>query len=303
MTPKLGVISNFCCFEFMLDFMQRRQTSPIRTLPYVILFALVIMVVPLWGDCIVAYFFVVNSHWIINEPSVLWNQQKCKHSKFQQFPVKGFCRILLEDICIHSYVTFPRSATEYHIVAPTNCLRLVKRLSDDLDLKKLNNDEINRISTCLLTLGANLLLRDEPERDVYMATSIAMFISLFEELYQSENGEMAAKDILSMSRGLAELGKRGIIKFYTKRIKCSCLETKYRSVEREAKHGMCSCCRQMKKPTELFLCTRCWSRQYCSKDCQRRDWKDGGHESYCRAMSHYVSPTSPYHIKATFSSE
>lgn len=116
----------------------------------------------------------------------------------------------------------------------------MKRLSDDLDLKKLNNDEINRISTCLLTLGANLLLRDEPERDVYMATSIAMFISLFEKLYHSENGEMTSKDILSMSRGLAELGKRGIIKFYAKRIKCSCLEIKYRSVEKEPKQGMCA---------------------------------------------------------------
>lgn len=36
---------------------------------------------------------------------------------------------------------------------------------------------------------------------------------------------------------------------------------------------------------KLMLCGRCQGVQYCSKDCQTKDWKEGGHKKVCKQMA------------------
>ena len=42
----------------------------------------------------------------------------------------------------------------------------------------------------------------------------------------------------------------------------------------------CDCCK--KKDVELFNCARCGKAFYCSKECQKKQWKVNGHKQRCR---------------------
>ena len=45
----------------------------------------------------------------------------------------------------------------------------------------------------------------------------------------------------------------------------------------------CSYCQLLasEAPNNLKQCSKCLSAAYCSKTCQSKDWKDGGHKSIC----------------------
>jgi len=50
--------------------------------------------------------------------------------------------------------------------------------------------------------------------------------------------------------------------------------------------GRCSQCGSLETAdTPLLVCSRCRSAQYCSKDCQTKHWKEGGHKEACRIAS------------------
>jgi len=50
--------------------------------------------------------------------------------------------------------------------------------------------------------------------------------------------------------------------------------------EMKAAQNRCSHCGKMN--VDLQLCSRCKKVQYCSRDCQAKDWKKGGHKSVCK---------------------
>ncbi|KAG8951482.1 hypothetical protein FRC04_006014 [Tulasnella sp. 424] len=41
------------------------------------------------------------------------------------------------------------------------------------------------------------------------------------------------------------------------------------------------CCNCSKTGEKLLFCSSCWDRVYCSVECQRNDWKEGGHKKKC----------------------
>jgi hypothetical protein len=67
--------------------------------------------------------------------------------------------------------------------------------------------------------------------------------------------------------------ERDLLKFYSKRIPCSCLKERYSEARRTLpKMGSCSSCRVAKQRTSLMVCSRCRVAQYCSKQCQGANW-------------------------------
>ena len=291
-----------------------------RTRPKIpVLFRLTVLLfflgLPRWVDSIVAVILVVPAGYflmyynnersqVINEQLSIWDMYECKHGLHQDYEVIKDDRIfrdLIFQIKMHVLLGNPTIETQhFRFISQANILSrdesnepkrymtlLEKLVGDDYYLAKIDGNERYLLSECLLTLGTNLLLRDH-KGDLSEASTIAMFISLFEQL--PPKGKLTSKDLMSMSRSFTELGKRGITKFYSKRIKCSCLNTKYESLDKEAKQGICSHCKKVKKPKQLLLCAKCWSRQYCCKACQRYDWENG-HKGRCKSIAKSTSKT------------
>jgi len=158
-------------------------------------------------------------------------------------------------------------------------MKWVEHLAEDGTLAKIGSDERKELIMTLIRLGTNLLIGNE--YDIARATSLAMFILMFERV--PPNGKMIAKEIMSLARGVAELDVRGITKFYSKRINCSCL-TKYKSHPKGSKLSICFECKYLNKTKSLFWCAGCMTRQYCCQGCQQKDW-EGGHKDSCKDIA------------------
>ena len=75
-----------------------------------------------------------------------------------------------------------------------------------------------------------------------------------------------------------------LVKFYRKRIPCSCLDKKYKEVKSVTRMGCCfnpNCSqpgRRVERST-MFSCSRCGKANYCSVECQKANWK--AHKECC----------------------
>jgi len=63
--------------------------------------------------------------------------------------------------------------------------------------------------------------------------------------------------------------RRDLLKFYRKRITCSCLKKMHIEARKTLpKIGICDHCEEVKERTLLMVCSRCMICQYCSRKCQ-----------------------------------
>ena len=77
--------------------------------------------------------------------------------------------------------------------------------------------------------------------------------------------------------------EREIVRFYAKRLRCSCLEEIYYRVRSQSKIGMCDfCCREMERKL-LMVCSKCKRSQYCGRMCQRAHWPE--HKCVCDSLA------------------
>jgi len=277
-----------CCF--IIDVYLHYKFSKIHILVSGINAALSILFLELKGVSVIATAFVVLTVWIlgvmgperlsiITELWKVWDEYKCDHGTLKEIPASGASCSFMGDI--HEFLRERKTniTLECEIF-----LQLVERLSDNGALAKMGVDERKVISLCLLRLGTNSLLGCDVIRGKrgFNVILYAMFILMFENV--PPNGEMTAKEVMTIARGVAELDVRGITKFYSKRIGCSCLEKKYKSYHKALKQVRCHKCRLVKRPKELFWCTGCMTRQYCCKGCQRKDW-ERGHKVSCKDIA------------------
>jgi hypothetical protein len=89
---------------------------------------------------------------------------------------------------------------------------------------------------------------------------------------------------------IEELTIRGddhtLVKFFRRRIPCSCLDEIYEKVKHITKMGICynpKCSipgKELKRSKTMY-CSRCLGASYCSRECQEADWKT--HKSKCEA--------------------
>eukprot|EP00984_Skeletonema_dohrnii_P001771 scaffold586_cov112-Skeletonema_dohrnii-CCMP3373.AAC.17 len=75
-----------------------------------------------------------------------------------------------------------------------------------------------------------------------------------------------------------------LVKFYRRRIPCSCLDKKYEEVKSVAKIGVCFNAQcpfpdGMLERSLTMYCSRCRSVTYCSLECQKDQWTN--HKEYC----------------------
>ena len=68
---------------------------------------------------------------------------------------------------------------------------------------------------------------------------------------------------------LADGNERDILKFYSKRLSCSCLYEKYKEARKTLpKVGKCANCGEKKERDCFVTCGRCKVPFYCSRECQ-----------------------------------
>jgi hypothetical protein len=73
---------------------------------------------------------------------------------------------------------------------------------------------------------------------------------------------------------------RGLVSAVSKRIPCSCLDHEAQRLRAQPKVQVCNTCK--KADCSLMRCTKCMIALYCSKGCQREDWKI--HKYACRQL-------------------
>jgi hypothetical protein len=129
----------------------------------------------------------------------------------------------------------------------------------------------------MLAIGVNCIMH----RFAY-PLYIAHAISVFEHNGDGQNGfTLALCKAVRVDHDLRCGGEREIIRFFLKRISCSCLKATYSQIKEShpIRTGECFTCKQSKKLSLQMLCGRCNIVQYCCKECQVAHWPK--HKSLC----------------------
>ena len=129
----------------------------------------------------------------------------------------------------------------------------------------------------LASLGTDYLLKEQSRYTEMAATVAFVFLSveaLKDEPVEHDVGVRTRDLVEGEMRDLAEGGDRDIVRFFSKRITCSCLKEKYKQLKSEPKLGSCTNCKQRKERRKLMVCALCRLPQYCSKACQEAHWPE-----------------------------
>jgi len=82
------------------------------------------------------------------------------------------------------------------------------------------------------------------------------------------------------SRDIGHGNMRDILKFFSKRILCSCLSGMHSQTRKTLpKLGKCYHCKVEKERALLYVCSRCKIDQYCCRECQVAEWPE--HQKHC----------------------
>ena len=73
--------------------------------------------------------------------------------------------------------------------------------------------------------------------------------------------------------------ERSLVRFFSKRSSCACLDEKCAAVKSMPKTAICVECRQRKIRSSLYVCAGCNTYQYCSRKCQAKHWPL--HKTWC----------------------
>ena len=135
----------------------------------------------------------------------------------------------------------------------------------------------------MIRIGTNMLLLTEGEDDRILrlqyrdsALTLAKSIYVLEHYFDDTSDVMAAINnrlVLSKLLDLNSGSMRDALKFYSKRISCSCLKKMHQEARKTLpKMGRCCGCDEEFERVALSVCSRCMVDQYCSRECQVASW-------------------------------
>ena len=136
-------------------------------------------------------------------------------------------------------------------------------------------------------MGSNMLLLARGNKDKathwaidHWAIDIARSIVILEcynivtvtgSLEAALNSQVAA--IKRRNLHMVSSSRRDALKFYSKRVSCSCLKKMHQEARKTIpKTGLCWGCVNEKKRVSLSICSNCMIAQYCSRECQVTHW-------------------------------
>ena len=209
-----------------------------------------------------------------NQSSVL---ATCMHG-FDPFPDDHICIKFIRAF-VHQFYKWFRKIYE----AGTNaervviqCLLHTSETTQD-EYSEVWNDaaKVKQVISYFLHNGTMLILADE--KDVNALHS-ALFARFFEEwLKVKVHKSQACINWLKLNESAGWCDKHTLVKYFWRRIRCSCLDEAYEEVKSIPKMGICfnQQCAYPKRTVErskIRCCSRCRSVNYCSRECQIADW-------------------------------
>jgi MYND finger len=147
------------------------------------------------------------------------------------------------------------------------------------------------IISVLQSRGTDYLLKQKnttPEMQEQHAKHIAMMILTLEIQWTmhgySNDKPLSGEQEAQLHQQTVELfnfdSRLKIVRFFHKRIPCTCLDQVKQEAKAEIEMGICQQCHVNKDDATLFNCARCVTvAKYCSKECQRLAWP--AHKRFC----------------------
>ena len=135
------------------------------------------------------------------------------------------------------------------------------------------NDEYRQMAIdILLSVGTNTILGAKGDEDncVQIAWEVG-FARLLLDCYDGNGDFSYAYSCVQvrMPVFMNDCGTRDILKFYSKRLPCTCLNVRYKIARKTMpKRGACKQCDKLVERALLLTCGHCKVPFYCSRECQ-----------------------------------
>jgi len=201
--------------------------------------------------------------------------------------------------CSHGAIVTPSSNKDIDLFMS----EFVDSLRQDFELSSLmrellikhpavfnNNDERKTVTSNMLAMGTNDLLREKNDRKIGTDNANVLACSILILEHYAETNDINASLYLAYpkKRDIDDGGEREALRFFSKRISCTCLDIMYAQAKsKQRKVGRCYGCEKTFKRSTLEVCSGCRICQYCREDCQRQHWPihkgDCDSWSKCRA--------------------
>lgn len=200
---------------------------------------------------------------------VLAQDNDCEHGRPSTLPRSHVCHRFMDDY-VDAIKEQCRSITVLDAVSVvmTELLKKYPEVHTD--------DATGKLARAFLLSSGAMLLKHKLDIELYPAANAGAILLL--EQYCDKGGDNFMK-----YRDVTEVCERSIMKFFSARIPCSCLDKLYAEVkEAQPKTGFCDGCYERKERSALMICTACKAHQYCSTDCQLTAWP--GHKKRCKEL-------------------
>ena len=182
--------------------------------------------------------------------------------------------------CSHGHPYLPRGhiCTKFMVAFETDLKRLIsehgpylagqKAFADSLEKVPLEQEHMQCVLDCLLSLGTDYLLEaivNKKRNHFELSASCAM------QLISAEDADhqircfgpdlecyvpdpKTTQTVVDLQYG----GIREVVRFFSKRLSCSCLKDYYKVLKKaQPKVSACNNCQTIKLRTELLICTGC----------------------------------------------
>jgi len=138
------------------------------------------------------------------------------------------------------------------------------------------------LQSLFIHLGTNLLLRDNKQRSVNLASAAAAFYITSSHDFDYWKAMDASKDRVTLRNVESGLAYDNA-KLFKERIPCQCLEKLYVRERSKPRLSDCCNCQVEKDRRELYLCSNCLYHHYCGVECQAAAWPK--HKSVCKGFN------------------
>ena len=220
-----------------------------------------------------------------------------KGVRFDKGKVFTQCHELITQ-CDHGCVAVPDGShpvsvflTEFYIT----CGNMRNTLINHEEVQ--NSDVHRKLALDIFTrIGVNWILRGEEYNMIIECATNILLLESYDKTGADYDVAINRRVTAQKLRDFLPLShKRDVLKFFRKRITCSCLKKMHLEARKTMpKMGVCWHCKHVRERTLLMVCSRCMVAHYCSRECQIAALSEhrSGCDKYVRAHEHTVANTT-----------